>query len=151
MRKKYPSDITRKQFQKIRPLLEKARKKTKPRTLDLYDVFCGVLYVLKSGCQWRMLPKDFPNWATCYQYFQQWSEKPDPGADSLLEVVLKKLVGMARRSNGRQERTSFCIVDAQSVKNTDSAENKGYDAGKKVSGIKRHLAWIHRDCPMPSM
>ena len=47
---------------------------------------------------------------------------------------------MARRSNGRQERTSFCIVDAQSVKNTDSAENKGYDAGKKVSGIKRHLA-----------
>ena len=47
---------------------------------------------------------------------------------------------MARRSNGREERTSFCIVDAQSVKNTDSAENKGYDAGKKVSGIKRHLA-----------
>jgi Transposase DDE domain len=47
---------------------------------------------------------------------------------------------VARGSNGRQEKTSFCIVDAQSVKNTDSAENKGYDAGKKVSGIKRHLA-----------
>jgi transposase len=136
----YPSDISCEQFALVLPILESARRRTKPRTVDLYDVFCGVLYVLKSGSQWRMLPKDFPNWRTCYKYFQQWSEKPDPGVDSLLEVVLKKLVGMARRSNGRQERTSFCIVDAQSVKNTDSAENKGYDAGKKVSGIKRHLA-----------
>jgi transposase len=56
----------------------------------LYDAFCGVLYVLKSGSQWRMRPKDFPNWRTCYKYFQQWSEKPDPGADPLLEEVLKK-------------------------------------------------------------
>ena len=54
--------------------------------------------------------------------------------------VKKKLVGEARRSHGRTEKTSFCIVDAQSVKNTDSAKNKGYDAGKKVSGIKRHIA-----------
>ena len=53
-----------------------ARRRTKPRTVDLYDVFCGVLYLLKSGCQWRMLPADFPNWRTCYQYFRQWSERP---------------------------------------------------------------------------
>ena len=75
MRNKYPSDITRKQFQKIRPLLEKARKKTKPRTLDLYEVFCGVLYVLKSGCQWRMLPSDFPKWRSVHSYFELWSEE----------------------------------------------------------------------------
>ena len=60
MRHQYRSDITREQFAGIRPLLETARKKTKPRHVDLYDVFCGVLDVLRSGCQWRMLPADFP-------------------------------------------------------------------------------------------
>ncbi len=136
----YSSDISREQFARILPYLESARRRTKPRTMDLYDVFCGVIYILKSGCQWRMLPADFPDWRTCYKYFRQWSERPDPAKHSILEQVLKKSVGAARRSNGRKERTSFCIVDSQSVKNTDSAGNKGYDSGKKVSGIKRHIA-----------
>ena len=136
----YPSDISREQFARILPALELARRQTKPRIVDLYDVFCGVLYLLKSGCQWRMLPADFPDWRTCYQYFRQWSEQPDPEQDSILEQVLKKSVGAARQSNGRKEQTSFCIVDSQSVKNTDTAEQKGYDAGKKVSGIRRHIA-----------
>ena len=70
----YPSDISREQFARILPTLESARRRTKPRTVDLYDVFCGVLYLLKSGCQWRMLPVDFPNWRTCYKYFRQWSD-----------------------------------------------------------------------------
>ena len=87
----YPSDISREQFTRILPDLESARRRTKPRTVDLYDVFCGVLYLLKSGCQWRMLPADFPNWGTCYQYFQQWSERPDPEQESILEQVLKKI------------------------------------------------------------
>ena len=136
----YPSDISREQFALVFPSLVAGRRRTKPRTVDLYDVFCGVLYVLKSGCQWRMLPTDFPNWQTCYKYFRQWSGQPNPEEPSILEQVLKKLVGAARQSNGRKEQTSFCIVDALSVKNTDSAGNKGYDAGKKVSGIKRHIA-----------
>ena len=79
----YPSDISREQFARILPTLESARRRTKPRTVDLYDVFCGVLYLLKSGCQWRMLPADFPNWRTCYKYFRQWSERPGPGQDSI--------------------------------------------------------------------
>ena len=88
----YPSDISREQFARILPTLESARRRTKPRTVDLYDVFCGVLYLLKSGCQWRMLPADFPNWGTCYKYFQQWSERPDgPEQESILEQVLKKM------------------------------------------------------------
>ena len=65
----YPSNINPEQFDKIKPILESARKKTRPRSIDLYDVFCGVLYVLKSGCQWRMLPKEFPKWRTCHYYF----------------------------------------------------------------------------------
>ena len=94
MRKKYPSDISREQFDKILPILATARKKTKPQTIDLHEVFCGVAYVLKSGCQWRMIPSDFPKWRTCYDYFQKWSEKrvDENGnqIDSLLEVALKK-------------------------------------------------------------
>ncbi|MDP3009750.1 MAG: transposase, partial [Methylococcales bacterium] len=69
MRKKYPSDISREQFEQIRELLESACKKTRPRQVDLYDVFCAVLYLLKSGCQWRMLPSDFPKWRTVHHYF----------------------------------------------------------------------------------
>ena len=144
----YPSDISREQFARILPTLESARRRTKPRTVDLYDVFCGVLYLLKSGCQWRMLPADFSNWRTCYQYFGQWSERPGPGQDSILERVLKKSVGAVRQSNGRKEPTSFCIVDSQSVKNTDTAGHKGYDAGKKVSGSSVTSRWTRKDCPM---
>jgi transposase len=86
----YPSEITREQFSLIKDELESARKTTKPRRLDLYDVFCAVLYVLKGGIQWRMLPSDFPKWQTVYFYFQIWSEKKK-GNDSILESVLKKL------------------------------------------------------------
>lgn len=90
MRHSYPSDISREQFAIILPILEKARKKTRPRTVDLYEVFCGVLYVLKSGCQWRMLPQDFPAWEVCYSYFRQWQHKAGQNQDSLLEEALKK-------------------------------------------------------------
>ena len=90
MRQSYPSDITREQFETILPLLESARKKTRPRTIDLYEVFCAILYLLKSGCQWRMLPRDFPKWRTVHSYFQQWSEPGAGGEPSLLEQALKK-------------------------------------------------------------
>ncbi len=62
--------ISKEQFKKIEPLLLSAKKKTRPRQLDLYDVFCAVLYLLKSGCQWRMLPSDFPDWQSVYAYFR---------------------------------------------------------------------------------
>ena len=84
MKQAYPSDISVEQFERIQPILERARMKTRPRTVDLHHVFCGVLYVLKSWCQWRMLPKDFPKWRTCYEYFCKWSEERE-GQLSLLE------------------------------------------------------------------
>jgi transposase len=89
-RKSYPSDISREQFEPIRPPLESVRKHTKPRTVDLHEVFNAVLYVLKSGCQWRMLPEGFPNWVTVYSYFAKWSE-PDAKGVSALERALKKI------------------------------------------------------------
>jgi transposase len=93
-RKVYPSDISRKQFEAIRGLLEQARHKTAPRRNDLYDVFCAILYLIKSGCTWRALPGDFPGWTTVRYYFDLWT-KLDESGTSLLEQALKKS-GQAR-------------------------------------------------------
>jgi len=90
MLKKYPSDISREQFEKILPLLESARKKTHPRTLDLHDVFNAVLYVLKTGCQWSALPHDYPKYRTVHSYFMKWSEQKKKHP-SVLEQILKKI------------------------------------------------------------
>jgi transposase len=90
MRKPYPSDITREQFSQIEPVLLSARKATRPRLLDLYEVFCGILYLIKTGCQWRALPRDFPKWRSVHAYFQIWSERIDD-QPSLLEQALKKI------------------------------------------------------------
>ena len=100
MRKSYPSDISREQFEIIRPLLESARKKTAPRTGELYEVFCAVLYLLRSGCQWRMLPEEFPKWRTVHSYFAIWSEPRQGG--SLLEQALKKSDWRGPRETGAQ-------------------------------------------------
>lgn len=87
----YPSDISREKFNLIRGDLESARKQTSPRIVDLYDIFCGILYCLKGGIQWRMLPKTYPKWQLCYYYFKVWSEKEDDKSESVLEQVLKKM------------------------------------------------------------
>ncbi len=86
----YPSDISREQFEEIRTILESARKKTKPRKLELFEVFNALLYVVKTGCQWRALPKDYPKYGTVHKYFRMWSEVNDEG-ESILGQVLKKI------------------------------------------------------------
>jgi transposase len=83
MRKSYSSDISKEEFDQIRPVMESVRKRTKPRTVDLYEVFCAVLYLLKSGCQWRMLPEDFPKWWTVHSYFAKWNEPDQEGVSAL--------------------------------------------------------------------
>ena len=90
MRQSYISDISREAFEKIEPLLVLARKRTRPRTNDLYEVFCAILYVLKSGCQWDMIPRDFPKKSTVYYYFKLWKTRPNEEGLSLLEQALKK-------------------------------------------------------------
>jgi len=100
-RKQYPSDVSREQFELIRPLLEEVRKRTKPRTVDLHEVFNAVLYLLKSGCQWRMLPEGYPNWCTVYAYFAKWSATDQDGV-SVLERALKKIRWRGPRETGAQ-------------------------------------------------
>ena len=103
MRKKYASDITPEKFEEIRPLLQSVRRRTKPTTVDLYEVFCAVLYLLRTGCQWRFLPSDFPKWRTVHSYFAKWSE-PDQDGISVLEQALKKSGWQGPRETGAQRQ-----------------------------------------------
>lgn len=107
MRKKYASDISREKFEEILPLLQSVRRRTKPTTVDLYEVFCAVLYLLRSGCQWRMLPRDFPKWRTVHSYFAKWIET-EPNGTSVLERALKKSGWRGPRETGAQ-RTADAI------------------------------------------
>ena len=131
MRLSYPSDITHDQFEVIRYLLETAKKLTHPRMIDIYDILCAVLYRLREGCRWRSLPHDFPKWQICYYHYNIWRSAKD-GEESTLDRVLRELVESERVINGRCQQTTMIIVDSKSVKNADTAEEKGYDAGKKL-------------------
>ena len=84
----YPSDISRRQFEFIRPELEQAKHRTRPRKYDLYDIFCAVVYVLRGGVQWRMFPSNYPKWRLVYYYFTIWS-KQDEQKISLIDKLLE--------------------------------------------------------------
>ena len=131
MRKSYPSDITREQYELVRYDLENFRKTTRPRIYDLYDVLCAILYIVKEGCTWRALPHDFPEWNSVYNYFKIWSKKDETGK-SFLDRILADLVVMERLSHDRNPKPTMLIVDSKSIQNADTAETKGYDAGKKL-------------------
>lgn len=131
MRKSYPSDITKEQFEVIREDLEQATKKTHPRKYDLYDIFCAILYLIKEGCSWRAIPHDFPKWENVRYHYDIWSKEDNDGI-SLLDRVLRKLVEAEREKQGRDPHTVMLIVDSKTIQNSDTAETKGYDAAKKI-------------------
>lgn len=89
-RPEFATDISREEFEAVRGMLEAARRKTRPRKHDLYDVFCAVLYFLNSGGAWRSLPEEFPPWRTVHEYFTQWTMSRE-GEPSLLEFALEKM------------------------------------------------------------
>ena len=132
MRTAYPSDITREQFEAVRGILESSKKKTHPPNYDLYDIFCAILYREREGCRWRSIPHDFPKWQYCYYHYNEW-RKAEDGEESVLDRVMRELVESERIVHGREStETTMVIIDSKSVKNTDTAEEKGFDAGKKL-------------------
>jgi transposase len=139
MRATYPSDITREEFEVIRYLLESATKATHPREIDIYDVFCAVLYRLREGCRWRSLPRDFPKWQICYYHYNVWRSAADDG-ESILDRCLRELVESERVINGRIPQTTMIIIDSKSVKNTDTAEAKGFDRDRKIAAARASSA-----------
>ena len=86
----FATDLPREQFEKIRAMLEAARRRTRPRKHDLYDVFCAVLYLLETGAAWRSVPPGFPPWRTVHEYFTQWTAS-NGNQPTLLETALREV------------------------------------------------------------
>ncbi len=134
--KQYPTNVTQAQWHLLIPLLPKRkwRKGSRGRPpVNVRQVFNGILYLTKTGCQWRMLPHTFGCWQTVYGYFNRWQKQ------GVFERVQQVLTRRERKRQGRKPTASAGCIDSQSVKTATQRESKGYDAGKKINGRKRHL------------
>lgn len=126
----YPTDLSFSQWQVIEKLVPNKRK----RKYSYREILNGILYLVKAGCQWRMLPLEFPKWQTVYFYFSRWKR------NGTFEQIHEQLVESVRKQQKRNAQPTVGIIDSQSVKTTLVAgEARGFDAGKKVKGRKRHI------------
>src|ERR1700687_1064091 len=133
----YDTDLINAAWAWIAPVLPAARPGGRPRTTNLRAVLNAIFYLLRTGCQWRLLPREFPPFGTVYHYFQAWQNS---GVWVHLHRVLYE---QARRHAGWAACPSVVIMDGQSVKTTERGGTRGFDAHKRVKGRKRHIWSTH--------
>jgi transposase len=128
----YPSDVTDAQWRLIEPHLP-VYPGGRPRKTDLRDVVDAILYILRTGCQWQYLPKDFPPKSTVWRYFDEWRH------NGTLDIIHDRLRQKVRTAEKPYSPRTTASVDSQSVDTTSGGEQRGRDNAKNVDGRKRHI------------
>jgi len=133
-RSPYPSDLSDKEWEVVKPHIPTFRSNRGRKRVHSYrEILNAIFYLLRSGCAWRMLPHEFPPWKTVYHYFRYWRLKGVwEHINTALRIELRTLCD-------REVEPSAAILDRQSVKTTETPGVRGYDAGKKIKGRKRHI------------